>query len=193
MTAKTCTYPGCGRDLHCKGLCSLHYHQGRRLSELKPLVDWKALPCRVEGCDRPSVGRAICRTHQTQKNRGKPLTPLTKGVPCWYPTCNTLTVDRHNVHHCRKHGAWNDKLKDMYGITLRHRVAMAEAQGHVCAACGAAVGVPYADGLVVDHCHTTGAVRGLLCGPCNLMLGHAKDDPARLRAGAAYLETRHGL
>jgi hypothetical protein len=31
-------------------------------------------------------------------------------------------------------------------------------------------------------------VRGVLCGPCNLALGHVKDDPERLRRMAEYLE-----
>lgn len=40
----------------------------------------------------------------------------------------------------------------------------------------------------IDHDHPTGKVRGLLCAQCNRMLGFAKDSPAVLRAGAAYLE-----
>ena len=41
--------------------------------------------------------------------------------------------------------------------------------------------------LVVDHCHKTGLVRGLLCGRCNVMLGMAGDLVDNLQAGIEYL------
>lgn len=63
-----------------------------------------------------------------------------------------------------------------------------------CACCGDVL-VPGRE-THVDHDHTCcggrrpcgKCFRGVLCRACNLMLGHAKDDPARLRAGIAYLE-----
>lgn len=42
--------------------------------------------------------------------------------------------------------------------------------------------------LCFDHSHATGKFRGWLCHNCNFALGHAKDDPATLRALATYLE-----
>lgn len=41
--------------------------------------------------------------------------------------------------------------------------------------------------LVVDHCHSSNKIRGLLCDPCNHMLGFARDCPAILQAGINYL------
>lgn len=54
-------------------------------------------------------------------------------------------------------------------------------EGKSCVICGAA------DGLAVDHCHTTGEIRGVLCRPCNLGLGYFRDDPERLLGAIKYL------
>ena len=41
--------------------------------------------------------------------------------------------------------------------------------------------------LHFDHCHTHGHFRGWLCRGCNLILGYAKDEPARLAKLIDYL------
>ena len=46
--------------------------------------------------------------------------------------------------------------------------------------------------LCVDHDHNTGAVRGILCGPCNLALGKLSDSIGKILALAAYLERHNG-
>ena len=44
--------------------------------------------------------------------------------------------------------------------------------------------------VCIDHCHSTGVVRGALCAMCNFMLGTAMDNTDILRAGAEYLERK---
>jgi hypothetical protein len=77
------------------------------------------------------------------------------------------------------------RLRSNYGISLEEYDAMLARQGGVCAICKK----PPAKGkrLVVDHCHLTGMVRGLLCGKCNSLLAFGNDDPDIMRAAIAYL------
>jgi hypothetical protein len=78
--------------------------------------------------------------------------------------------------------ARNADLKYLYGLTLDEFNAMVEAQAGQCAICGTAE-----EKLVVDHNHTTGRVRSLLCHLCNAMIGCARESSEILVRAAAYL------
>jgi Recombination endonuclease VII len=77
------------------------------------------------------------------------------------------------------------QLKKLYGITPEQKADMLVAQGNVCAICK--TDDPGKRGWVVDHCHTTRKVRGVLCANCNCGLGHFRDDKAALASAIAYL------
>ena len=72
----------------------------------------------------------------------------------------------------------------LYGLAPADFAALLAGQDGKCAICR---GEPTARNFHVDHCHTSGRVRGLLCHHCNTMLGLAADDPARLLAAVQYL------
>jgi hypothetical protein len=75
-----------------------------------------------------------------------------------------------------------NRLK-LYGLDAEAYRRLVEQQQNACAICQSDFGGrPH-----VDHCHTTGIVRGLLCGLCNHGLGSFRDSPDRLMAAAAYL------
>ena len=64
---------------------------------------------------------------------------------------------------------------------------LAEQDGR-CAVCRSTETGTRGEFFDIDHDHATGVVRGLLCRRCNLGVGHFRDNPARLRSAADYLE-----
>jgi len=72
--------------------------------------------------------------------------------------------------------------RSTYGISLDDVESMKADQGGACAICRKAP-----RRWVVDHCHETGKVRGLLCDTCNRTLGLLDDNHETLIAAAMYL------
>jgi hypothetical protein len=77
------------------------------------------------------------------------------------------------------------QLRKKYGITVKQRDALLSEQGGVCAIC--TTDAPGNTGWYVDHCHNSGAVRGVLCHHCNSLLGYARDNPQTLSKAIQYL------
>lgn len=86
-----------------------------------------------------------------------------------------------------------ERTTSLYGITTPQRDKMLEDQNGECRICGNSIRFRTKKGTdrksaVVDHCHTNGHVRGILCGSCNTMLGYAYDNPDNLKSAIKYLE-----
>jgi hypothetical protein len=77
----------------------------------------------------------------------------------------------------------NTRLKAMYGIDLDTYTEMYKTAGGCCSICNNKF-----ESLVVDHDHTSGFVRGLLCSPCNVGLGMFKDNGHNLLNAIIYLQ-----
>lgn len=101
--------------------------------------------------------------------------------------CGDL-VDRPNA---RKNGVCRlcERVK-RYGLTAAGYKAMLAEQRGRCAICERAPEDVGVRPLVVDHCHASGVVRGLLCAPCNMAIGLLGDDLATVASAAKYLEAR---
>lgn len=80
-----------------------------------------------------------------------------------------------------------------YGITIADYDRMLENQNFQCKMCHRTLDEvikPTSSNarLCVDHNHTTGKVRGLLCTLCNSMIAHARESIKILEAGIQYLQ-----
>ena len=89
-----------------------------------------------------------------------------------------------------------DKLKEIwkranrkakYGLAQDDFDQLFVAQNNACAICKTTEA-----SWCVDHCHSTGKVRGILCNHCNTGLGMFKDAEASLTNALHYLR-RHNL
>lgn len=92
---------------------------------------------------------------------------------------------------CKDYGVTEAYYKRNYGMTLKEYLDLAEKQHFVCAICGKenfAMGANHTGGLLVDHDHKTGRVRGLLCHNCNRALGLFHDDTKTISKAIEYLE-----
>ena len=108
------------------------------------------------------------------------------------------------MHHCRacmaavakKWDADNPDRKRVrarkaqlarYGLTVADYDRMLAEQGGGCAICGSTEGGRGDAHLVVDHDHTTGKVRGLLCHACNTGIGLFNDSASLTLSATQYL------
>lgn len=137
--------------------CAPGFKQCHKCGEAKRLEDF---PRRSESSDGRSTRCKACNIAGNARLRA---------IPGWA-----------HEHHLRR----------QFGITLAEYEALLARQGGVCAICGGPQGDTYrgrAREFTVDHDHTTGAVRGLLCGLCNRGLGNFRDTPALMLRAAEYV------
>ncbi len=86
-------------------------------------------------------------------------------------------------------------LRNTYGLSNKKYEALVAKQGGNCASCRDPL--PTVDkrqrrrSAHVDHNHTTGDVRGVLCSGCNTSLGGLKESPRRAQALITYMK-KHG-
>lgn len=117
-------------------------------------------------------------------------------APCG--SCNAwnreyMRKKRAGIPMEKKKSEWVSKrnyyLKHKYGITEKQYDEMLESQGFGCAICKSKTTKDQRSSrLVVDHCHTTGKVRGLLCSACNKAIGLFEDSTEALTLAISYLK-----
>lgn len=110
--------------------------------------------------------------------------------PCYHVRFKTPAQMRQQRLRGREHYKRNPlkrrdyTLRAKYGITLEDYNGRFEAQNKRCAICYTDAPNPH---WALDHCHETNVVRGILCHPCNTLLGHAKDSVETLQSAIKYL------
>ncbi len=186
-----CSFAGCARPHRASKLCSSHYRQRQRGVALRPLATVEKAPvCKFPDCNKPRLSLGWCAGHYSQYRQGRLMAALVRHDPgrdCGVSECGA----KHEARDlCKRHY----KLRNLYRLTTPELVDLMSRP--VCDSCGRPWGQGRGRERVIDHDATTRRVRGVLCGNCNVGLGHFGHEPDRLRGGADYLERgggpRHG-
>jgi len=77
------------------------------------------------------------------------------------------------------------QLKHLYGLSLEDFKKILEKQSGVCAVCESSL---IEGSICVDHNHKTQKIRGLLCGNCNVGIGHFKENEKYLYSAIKYIQ-----
>lgn len=159
--------------------------------------------CQEAGCGRSTVGQGWCEMHYSRFVRSpkKKAAVLAAKVGRLCVHCGAVLAVEKNSRAafcdrtCKtaaRNGSGEGRVaslrsyyKRKYGLTLAE---VEEMRGGGCEICGAPNGGGRHGQLHIDHCHSTGRVRGVLCDSCNTGLGKFRDRPDFLRSAAAYLE-----
>lgn len=99
---------------------------------------------------------------------------------------NKRWVENNKEHVSTRHRKY--QLKKKYSLSEARYNELLDAQQGACAICKTTEPTGKWNVFAVDHDHTTGIVRGLLCNECNRGMGLLKDSSTLLRAAAEYLE-----
>lgn len=79
-------------------------------------------------------------------------------------------------------------LKRKYGISPEQFNQMLSEQDSKCAICFSILDAPY-----VDHNHSTGQIRGLLCPACNFAIGSFRESETTLLSAIEYLRKYNNI
>ncbi|MGL5935035.1 MAG: endonuclease VII domain-containing protein [Cetobacterium sp.] len=129
----------------------------------------------MKTCRKCGVEKALAEFYKSKKHPS--------GLQYACKACDRKRLAAHDAIHPNR--GQESHLRLTYGLTVQGYNRLLKEQGGTCAIC-------YRPGLskrlAVDHSHSTGTNRGLLCQPCNMALGLYEDSPTRLRRAAEYLE-----
>lgn len=115
----------------------------------------------------------------------------TKSCGCYSKDVARTRLYKHGRSDRTKSGYYDYHremhLKRKYNLSVEEYNAMIEAQNNQCAICNYEFGQRKGD-IHVDHCHTSGQVRGLLCDKCNRGLGYFNDNTEALINASNYIK-----
>ncbi|WP_079886697.1 endonuclease domain-containing protein [Mycobacteroides abscessus] len=167
----------CGQPQKARNLCQHHYDKLRRSGKLS-----RVNSTRTDVLKRDASGNKLCVRCRAWKPESEYYSNVSRkdGLAPYCASCMRVF--------------WVEGGRDKkYGLEPGSVKALFEMQGYVCAICR----IEIDESAHVDHDHSCcpsrgqscgKCVRGILCKPCNLLLGNVNDSMEKLAAAIEYLK-----
>jgi hypothetical protein len=157
-----------------------------KCGEVKPLSDFYKMPEMRDGHRNDCKACNLAAKAARYRADPEPAKQRTRQWQLANPEKYRAKQAAYRASGGKKLADRRSHLKRKFGLTLEQYDAMLAGQGGGCGICGKR---PRPDiSLHVDHDHSTGKIRGLLCFTCNNALGDFEDDATLLRSAIAYVE-----
>lgn len=191
----SCSVDGCESLPFCRGWCTKHYTRWQRHGDpiatiRRPPAPPGATEAWCSRCEQAKHVRYFGRRSAQEGSRPKGYCRECERAYLARRMESQEVRDQRRADkakYARSKRNRELRLAKLYGITLADYDAMLAAQNGLCAICSAGEPGGNANYWHVDHDHSTGRVRGLLCTRCNIGLGYFQDDPDRLGSALDYL------
>ena len=208
----TCKHPdGCENPPITKGWCKAHYMRIRRHGDPGPadLLRKKQGKCQHPSgeCERPAYQHGYCSMHLTRLYKKGNLgpakairrckivhDPVPEGMKFCRECETTQPIENFHTQNsspdkkqsvCKACQSLQNFARNTgYDIS---ELRLFKESSNACEICGTN------EDLVIDHCHKTNGLRGILCGKCNTGIGMLGDDIETVKKALQYLEGRARL
>lgn len=171
MAEETCSQEGCGNLARSRGVCNKHYLALSKIGALPPKkVNPRFHHLTDVDTENATAVCSICGPTAIRVRTGD------RGHQC---------MTRRRAEGANRTAA--DMRRRKYRLSAAAFQRLIEQAADRCMICNTELNGDFH----IDHCHESGAVRGILCERCNFGLGWFDDNPVRVLAAHLYLKA-HG-
>jgi hypothetical protein len=178
---KICKATECNNSASSKGYCDKHYRRFKKYGNSEIVHKHVKNKCLDDECQNYAIVKGYCDKHYRRFKKTGTSKRIQRKQVCKVDGCENKHLAKSL---CYTHYWMNAKK-----INIDHEAdLLIKNHNGVCDICGTDKPGYAGRRLAIDHDHSTGIVRGMLCQKCNVGLGNFNDNPDLLLKAVQYLK-----
>ena len=177
---KTCSFDNCTNKSISLGYCDKHYRRFKKYGSADKVHTFIPKVCSIDNCNNQSRSKGLCELHYRRLIK----TGTTEYIKV-IRSCLIIGCERKHVakNLCGMHY----EMKTQKISIDENAMKIINNHSGFCDICGTDSPGFGRKNFCIDHNHSTGSVRGMLCQKCNIGIGNFNDSPELLNKAIRYL------